>query len=184
MTNRPAHLAIPGLPQWAVVTPKRLAHIERVVALLERWSAALALPEIEQMRWASAGWWHDAMRNAEEHELREWTDESGPVKLLHGPAAAARLRQAGVTDDELLQAVAWHTVGHPEWGALGLALYAADFLEPGRPFHTPMHQDLSARYPTDPEAVTRAIVRLRVAHLEGKGTPLHPLTHQFLVRWS
>lgn len=173
-----------GVPPWAVVTPGRLAHIERVVALLDRWAEQLDLPPRERRRWAAAGWLHDALRNATEGELRDWTDEPGPVKLWHGPAAAARARQDGITDEEVLQAVAWHTVGHAEWGQLGQALYAADFLEPGRPFLAEIRGELVERYPGERDAVFREIVRLKLAHLHATETALHPLTAAFAARWA
>lgn len=172
-----------GLPGWAVVSPTRNEHIERVVALLARWAERLQLPQGERRRWAAAGWLHDALRNAPESVLREWTDEPGAVNLLHGPAAAARARQEGVADEELLRAVACHTVGNAEWGALGMALYAADFLEPGRPFLGDRRAELADRYPSERDAVFRSIVQLKLGHLAAKGTALHPLTEAFAARW-
>ncbi|HET9065942.1 MAG TPA: HD domain-containing protein [Gemmatimonadales bacterium] len=173
-----------GLPSWAIVTPKRLAHIERVVALLDHWAERLQLAPPERRRWTAAGWLHDALRNATEDQLRSWTDEPGHVSLLHGPAAAAQARADGITDEEVLQAVAWHTVGHAQWGPLGQALYAADFLEPGRPFLGDVRAALAARFPDDHDPVFREIVRLKLAHLGEKGTALHPLTEAFAARWA
>lgn len=183
MSDHPAGVDA-GLPSWAVVTPKRHAHIQRVVALLDRWAERLQLPPRERRRWAAAGWLHDALRNASESELREWTDEPGPTKLLHGPAAAAHARQDGITDEELLQAVAWHTVGHADWGQLGMALYAADFLEPGRPFLEETRAELTTRYADEPDVIFREIVRLKLEHLLEAGTALHPLTDAFAARWE
>ena len=42
------------LPPWAVVKPDRLAHIQRVVALVETWADALDLDAAEKKRWSSA----------------------------------------------------------------------------------------------------------------------------------
>ncbi len=183
MSDLPADVAV-RLPSWAVVTPNRLAHIERVVALLERWADQLQLVPRERRRWSAAGWLHDAFRNADDSTLRKWTDEPGPVKLLHGPAAAARARQDGITDEELLQAVAWHTVGHADWAHLGMALYAADFLEPGRPFLEETRTELTVRYPKERDVIFREIVRLKLQHLRHTGTALHPLTAAFAARWT
>jgi len=54
-------------------------------------------------------------------------------KFLHGPAAAVFLRIEGITSDEaVLEAVAYHTVGRAGMGPLALAVYIADKIEPGR----------------------------------------------------
>ena len=46
MSERPIESQV-TLPPWAEVSPKRLAHISRVTALLESWAAAMKLPEDE-----------------------------------------------------------------------------------------------------------------------------------------
>ncbi|MCX7025649.1 MAG: bis(5'-nucleosyl)-tetraphosphatase (symmetrical) YqeK [Spirochaetes bacterium] len=54
-------------------------------------------------------------------------------KLPHGPAAAVRLaRDFGMYDPEILEAVAYHTIGRRNMGDLALAVYCADKVEPGR----------------------------------------------------
>jgi nicotinate-nucleotide adenylyltransferase len=54
-------------------------------------------------------------------------------KMLHGAITAARLRrQYGVTNPSVLAAVRHHTLGDPSLDDLGLALFVADFCEPGR----------------------------------------------------
>jgi len=52
------------LPPWAVVTPERRAHVERVAALITTWATAMKVPERERARWLSAAWLHDALRDA------------------------------------------------------------------------------------------------------------------------
>jgi len=55
--------------------------------------------------------------------------------LLHGPVASADCRlNFGLADEEVLEAIYWHTTGRPELGAVGLALYFADYAEPLRRF--------------------------------------------------
>ncbi|HOE65150.1 MAG TPA: bis(5'-nucleosyl)-tetraphosphatase (symmetrical) YqeK [Candidatus Hydrogenedentes bacterium] len=54
-------------------------------------------------------------------------------KLLHGPVSAEECRRVlGIDDEDVLDAIRWHTTGHPEMGTTGLALYFADFSEPLR----------------------------------------------------
>jgi len=54
-------------------------------------------------------------------------------KFLHGPAAAVFLKREGIsTDETVLEAVAYHTVGKAGMVPLALAVYIADKIEPGR----------------------------------------------------
>lgn len=157
-----------GLPSWAVVKPKRLEHIQRVAALVEQWADESGVDQNEKARWLSAAWLHDALRDEKPDTLREvvgdeFRDWPGP--LLHGPAAAARLRAEGYDDQGVLCAVSYHTVGHPDLDAAGRALYLADFLEPGRHFDPVGRAVLRARMPHDETAVLRDVLRSRMAHL-------------------
>lgn len=172
-------VAADPLPSWAVVTPKRLEHIRRVAALLDQWGAAMSLPAAERERWSRAGWLHDALRDAPIEELKrlvpgcDWDEE-----LLHGPAAAARamtdadLDADAWRDPEVLLAVRWHSVGCAEWGMTGKALYSADFLDPERKFDREARAELARRFPAEPEAVFREVVRRRVEWTERSGWPL------------
>lgn len=156
------------LPDWAEVKPKRKAHIERVAALMDEWAVAKSVAGKDRLRWLAAAWLHDALRDARPESLRPLvSDDFGdwPGPLLHGPACAARLRSAGVRDASLLRAVAFHTVGHPEFDDAGRALYLADFLEPGRTFDPVGRAVLRARMPHEENAVLRDVLRSRMAHL-------------------
>ena len=124
------------LPAWAQVTEKRRAHIARVTSLLVTWSQEMQLDATEAAAWYDAGRWHDALRDAAEPELRALAPDltSYPAKMLHGPAAAARLARDGEKRVSVLEAIRWHTVGCQRWDRVGRALYMADCLEPGRAF--------------------------------------------------
>ncbi|MGE0440941.1 MAG: HD domain-containing protein [Gemmatimonadales bacterium] len=174
----------PRLVPWAVVTPRRLEHIERVAALAARWAAELGLPAAERQRWARAVWLHDALRDAEPESLRaEAGEPEWPAPLLHGPAAAARAARDGETDRELLDAVRYHSVGHPGWGLLGWMLYCADFLEPGRPFAREERAALAKRFPGDFERVFREVVEQRIDHMKRVGKSVPPPTQALWQRW-
>ncbi|HSA57986.1 MAG TPA: hypothetical protein VLE53_19895 [Gemmatimonadaceae bacterium] len=165
------------LPAWARVSSKRRGHIERVTALLDEWARALALEEDEARAWHDAGVWHDALRDADEAELRRWAGPGDrPLTTLHGPAAAARLAHDGETREDVLEAIRWHTLGSPDWVRTGRALYLADFLEPGRPFLAAERAALAARVPADPDGVFREVVRLRLEWTLREGKPMFPET--------
>jgi HD superfamily phosphohydrolase YqeK len=170
------------LPAWAVVGPRRRAHIARVAALLDEWAISLGVPSEERARWQAAAWLHDALRDAPSRDLRPLCppvvrDLPGP--LLHGPAAAEKLRAEGVTDSLLLNAVAYHTVGCADFGDVGRALYLADFLEPGRGFEPLWRASLRARMPQRLEDVLREVAGARIAHLVEVGKMIRPETIAF-----
>lgn len=180
-----ARAATGVLPEWAVVRPEREAHIARVAGLVARWADALALPPEERVRWLAAAWLHDALRDASPGALRPLVPADAaelPGKLLHGPAAAARLRAEGVADAGLLRAIAYHTVGHPDLDAAGRALYLADFLDPGRSFAPAWRASLRARLPARMDAVLRQVLGARIRHLIESGTAVRPETMQFWNR--
>ena len=170
------------LPAWARVDERRLRHIANVAALMDEWAAALALPEPDIERWRAAAWLHDALRLAPASELLPFIPAEYrilPARMLHGPAAAARLRGEGVADESLLLAISHHTIGHPAFDLLGQALYAADFLERGRTFDPLLRASLRARMPAALPQVVPEIVRRRLVHLLRSGRRIRPETLAF-----
>ena len=156
--------------------------MERVARLLDEWAADLELSEGERRRWRAAGLAHDLLRDADPEELRGHlppTLARLPGPILHGPAAAERLRIDGVEDGELLTAVAFHTVGDARFGRLGRALYAADFLEPGRTFLPEWREARRARMPGELDSVVREIAGARIGNLIERGSPVLPRTLTF-----
>ena len=164
-----------ALPSWAQVSPKRREHIERVVALLRRWTRELHLPDGEASRWVAAGTLHDALRDAPEQMLRALTgDGKRALELLHGPAAAVRAEQDGERRKDVLDAVRDHTVGSLDWSRTGRALYMADFLEPGRKFLKAERAELADKVSHDFDGAFRDVVRLRIEWSLREGGELFP----------
>ncbi len=117
--------------------PGLMAHMDRVVTaadeLASRWG--LDVPLARYMAQA-----HDVVRHLEDAEWLRRADAYGipideverevPV-LLHGPVGAEELRRRfGVADQRVLDAVWWHTPGHPDYGPEAWAMFVADKVEP------------------------------------------------------
>ncbi len=105
------------------------------VALADRYRLAVDCDELSQ-----ACLYHDLAREwASEALVRFTIDEQVDVSreeldhpvLLHAPVAAAILARAGMSHAQVL-AVRHHTLGSSEMGAMGQALFCADYLEPNR----------------------------------------------------
>lgn len=163
------------LPGWTQATGGRRDHMARVADLMEGWARSLGHDEDEVVRWRAAAMLHDAMRDADPEELRPGAPPElrhAPAEVLHGPAAAARLREDGVRDESVLRAITWHTVGHPDLDQLGQALYLADHLEPGRSGESSRTEALRARVPDQMETVLRELAGERLTWLVANGRPL------------
>jgi len=156
------------LPSWAIVSPERRAHIERVATVLAQWADALGVSGAERARWLRAAYLHDALRDA-----------PLPTAFAHGPAAADRAAREGEADHGVLDAVRYHTVGYAGWDDVGRMLYMADFLEPGRTFAAEERRALAARVPRDRDAVLREVARRRLEWVVRSGWPLAPETVGF-----
>jgi 2-amino-4-hydroxy-6-hydroxymethyldihydropteridine diphosphokinase len=154
----------------------------RVAGLMGEWATSRGFSSEERLRWRAAGYLHDSLRDARVEELRRFVEpplEDLPAELLHGPAASGRLEREGVADAPLLLAVAYHTLGHPDLDELGRALYAADYLEPGRKNLSKVENDLRSRMTTDPESVVMEVARAKVSRMVQEGKPLRTETVDF-----
>ena len=170
------------LPDWAHVDDKRLAHMERVAALLAEWADRAEVKPKKRARWIAVGYLHDALQNADEEQLRAMVPvllSRLPGSVLHGPAVAERMRQEGVTDRGVLKAITYHTIGHPGLGTVGKILYAADFLEPGRNMKNKWRARLRERMPAEMDAVVLEILEARIRHLLKRRRPVRRETFAF-----
>jgi 2-amino-4-hydroxy-6-hydroxymethyldihydropteridine diphosphokinase len=89
---------------------------------------------------------------------------------------ATRLERDGERRADLLSAIRFHTIGSPEWGRTGRALYMADFLEPGRRFARADRAFLAAHVSHDFDGVFRQVVRARIEWALREGHRVFPET--------
>lgn len=114
-----------------------LAHIDRVVALTDRLAALHGL-DSPLARMMAQG--HDLLRAVPDVELLARAEARGlpvdPVErdvpvILHGPLGALELRERFAVDDpRILDAIWWHTTGHPDYPPEAWAMFIADKVEP------------------------------------------------------
>ena len=113
------------------------SHLERVKELsLE----LAAIHGVDPVKVETAALAHDLYRAHSGEQLLSEARARGlvptPVEecvplLLHGPLAAHLLREeCAVTDEEVLQAVRWHSTSCPGMGRVGLIVFIADKVEP------------------------------------------------------
>lgn len=121
-----------------------MSRYEHTIRVLK---AALELAEIYNAdigKVKKAAVLHDIAKNLEIDQIKnilrkstweidelEWTLDS----VLHAPAGAVIAKtEFGIDDYEILEAVRYHTLGHPDMGLTAQIIYAADFIEEGRSF--------------------------------------------------
>lgn len=98
--------------------------------------------------------------------------------LLHGRAAAVKLRDDfGVTDDEILEAVARHTLGACNLCPLAKIVYVADKIEPGRPQSTDSYRQKLFKMNLD--KMTLAVLEENIEYLLSKGKNPAPESYAF-----
>lgn len=169
-----------GLPPWSVVGEARIAHIARVMTMLQGWAAARGVGEPEGRRWQRAALLHDALRDADEAVLRRYPPlPPWPQKTWHGPAAAAAAAADGERDQGVLDAVRYHSFGYAPWDDAGRMLYLADYLEPGRTYERVRLDAFAARVPAEPALVLREVASMRLAWRISNGGRIARETWEF-----
>ncbi|MEE0511676.1 MAG: bis(5'-nucleosyl)-tetraphosphatase (symmetrical) YqeK [Peptococcaceae bacterium] len=70
---------------------------------------------------------------AVENSLLTSRDDLLMPQILHGPVASYILkREAIIENEDILQAIRYHTTGHPDMNDLAKIIFIADYIEPGR----------------------------------------------------
>ncbi|WP_245630164.1 bis(5'-nucleosyl)-tetraphosphatase (symmetrical) YqeK [Alicyclobacillus acidiphilus] len=118
---------------------QRFQHVEGVVASAEQLAQKYGV-SVRKAR--TAAWLHDLAREWPREQLLS-TVRTFPLPdgfedvpaLLHGPIAAhIGKTQFGILEEDILDAVRYHTTGRPNMTPLDLVLFVADAIEPGRTY--------------------------------------------------
>ncbi|WP_027107673.1 bis(5'-nucleosyl)-tetraphosphatase (symmetrical) YqeK [Lacticigenium naphthae] len=122
------------------MTELRFQHVLRV----EKTALLLAkIHKVDTEKTSIAALSHDYVKDLPDEEMRDVIiSENMDLELLqygsniwHGPVAAVLMKKRfGINDQEILDAIKYHTVGSPHMGSLEKIIYVADFIEPGRNF--------------------------------------------------
>ncbi|PFO03644.1 phosphohydrolase [Bacillus sp. AFS076308] len=113
-----------------------LGVMETAISLAEKYGADVKKAEI-------AAIFHDYAKFRPKDEMKEIIMSQGlPQDLLlyntelwHAPVGAYLVeKEAGVSDNEVLDAIRYHTSGRPNMTLLEKVIYLADYIEPGRHF--------------------------------------------------
>ena len=107
-------------------------------------AAALAMRyEVDVEKALIAGYLHDCAKHMSADELLKIckknnlnvseVEKENPASLLHGKVGAFLAKNKyGIEDEEILNAIYYHTTGHPDMTLLEKIIFLADYMEPGR----------------------------------------------------
>ncbi|BAS28604.1 bis(5'-nucleosyl)-tetraphosphatase (symmetrical) YqeK [Limnochorda pilosa] len=129
-----------------------------------------------------AGLLHDLAKPLSPEALLKEAERSGIVvdeveranpMLLHGPLAAELVREElGIADEQVLDAIRYHTTGRARMGLLEMIVYTADLIEPGRSY--PGVEALRKLAGEDLAAACRAGLEQTLRYCLDRGWLIHP----------
>lgn len=163
------------------LSPARRAHTERVAetaaALAARYGSDPHAARIAGLLhdWARETTHEALLAEAQVRGVAVDAIEAREPMLLHGKIAAARaVERFGLTDPELLAALAHHITGAPGMTRLAQVVFLADFIEPGRPYPAAAKAREAARRGLG-EALLLTYNAI-IIHVVTQGYLLHPRT--------
>lgn len=99
------------------------------------------------------------------------------AELWHAPVGAFLVqKEAGITDQEILDAIRYHTSGRPGMSLLEKIIYLADYIEPGRNF--PGVDEVRAIAKDNLEEALIKAVQNTILFLMKKNQPVYPESFQ------
>ncbi|MCR5213221.1 MAG: bis(5'-nucleosyl)-tetraphosphatase (symmetrical) YqeK [Eubacterium sp.] len=166
----------------AKLTEKRFVHSVGV----EYTAATLAFVHGEDVRKARiAGLLHDCAKCLPTEEKLKKAKKFGlPISdverenpdLLHGKLGAYYAKEKyGVTDEDILSSITYHTTGHPDMCLLDKIIFVADYIEPNRR----MIRDLTEIRKEAYEDLDKCIIHIlknTLEYLEDEGTIIDDMT--------
>ena len=165
---------------YSMVKAKRIPHIrgteEEAVRLAERWGA-----DADKMRRAAI--LHDCTKYLSLAEHLALCDQYGveldemervTEKLLHSKTGAILARHMFGQDDEIYQALFYHTTARGNMTLGEKIIYMADYIEPNRDF--PGVEEMRALAYSDLDAAVAMGTRMAIEEMREKGRTVHPNT--------
>ena len=150
------------------LSPQRYKHTLGVVTEAEK-LAGHYNADIEKARWAAL--LHDCAKEYSADKKRalcaKWSIETDPVvaghiDLAHGLLAAeSAKRDFFIADEEILQAIRFHIMGHKDMTLLDKIICLADFIEPYREDYHPLQEMRALAYTDINKALALGLTAMR-----------------------
>jgi nicotinate-nucleotide adenylyltransferase len=182
-----AHLTLSSLRPVALsyLKHKRIPHVlgteQEAIHLAERYGA-----DVHRARVAAL--LHDCTKKLEMDDQLALCEkyrigldelEQHALKLLHAKTGAAVARDVFGVDDEIYNAIYWHTTGHADMTLLEKIIYLADYIEPSRDF--PGVDKLRKVCYDNLDAGLELGLGMTVEEMRERGNPVHRATLEALT---
>ena len=89
-------------------------------------------------------------------------------------------REYGIEDEEILNAIRYHTTGRPNMSLLEKIIFVADYIEPGRKSFDGLEETRKLAYENLDCAVEKTLEQT-IAYVKERGRILHPLSMEALA---
>lgn len=126
---------------------------------------------------------HDYAKFRPKDEMRQIVKEHGlsnelldySTELLHAPVGAILVKkEIGINDEEILNAIHYHTSGRPNMTIMEKCVFLADYIEPGRTF--PGVEEVRELSREDLDKAIVQSLKNTVNFLMKKNQPVYPAT--------
>lgn len=159
---------------------KRIPHVlgteQEAIRLAERYGADVHQAQVAALL-------HDCTKKLDMEAQKTLCDQYGiqldgleqkALKLLHAKTGAAIARNVFGVDDEIYNAIWWHTTGHAGMTLLEKVIYLADYIEPSRDF--PGVDKLRKMCYEDLDKGLLMGLEMTIAEMQEMGNPVHHAT--------
>lgn len=173
----------------SVLKPERYEHSLGVAAMAV---AMAGIYGVNQYKAYIAGLLHDCAKNLSseqveikcrdlEPEIDEF--ERKAPSLIHAKLGAEFVKvEFGISDNEICEAIKWHTIGKPEMSTLEKIIFVADMIEKNRSYPG-VERLRKIAYMNLDEAVFECVSTV-IEFNKKKGKPIHPNAYAILMKKS
>lgn len=158
-----------------------LRRFEHVLRVTETAKALASMHGVPAGKAETAALFHDIAKSMSADGLRNLLTDSGTgpelfgynKELWHAPAGAVIAEtEYGIADEDILNAIRFHTTGRAAMSDLEMVVYVADMIEPGRDF--PGVEELRKQAEGPLSGAMKSCIVHSVEHLVSKRVPVHP----------
>lgn len=178
------HLSIDQLRPIALsyLNPRRMSHVlgteQEAIRLAKRYGAEVEKAQIAALL-------HDCTKKLtpdeqfflckQYHIELDGVEQMSP-KLLHAKTGAEIARDVFGVEDDIYQAIKWHTTGHANMTLLQKVIYLADYIEPNRDF--PGVESIRTACYEDLDKGLDLGLKMTIDEMTGRGIEVHHYTRE------
>lgn len=162
-----------------LLKPERYEHCLGVMNLAEKLAAHYG-EDVQKAKVAAL--LHDCAKNLDFDIMHEYMMRSGKIDdivlaskgLWHGPASAQYAKEHFDIDDEIFEAIFYHTIGKPDMNLLCKIIFLADVLEEGRDIEFEWSAPLRKQVFEDVDKTLFDVLDITIVSLIDRRMVMHP----------